>query len=78
MIADQKLARVHVSQRPKGIVRPVEEVRFFDSAELLMSAIASIGVGDAVCCFNTKAVESVEIFTGEYNPTYRGGKRSEY
>ena len=64
MMSDsQKLVRIHVTQRPKGIVRPASEVRFFDTAEQLTSQIDGIGTEES-CCFNTKDVESVEVFTG--------------
>ena len=71
----EKLVRVHVVERSKGIVRPAAGVRFFESADQLNRFIGDVGPNEERCCFLASRIESVEVFFGSYNPNYPKGKR---
>jgi len=75
----EKLVRVHVTGKSKGIVRPVASVHFFSNVDGLRDAIAVL-TQDAcedkdVCLFNVNSVESIEVFFNDYNPKF--GRRDD-
>ena len=67
------LVRIHVVNKPKGIVRPTRLVRFFDTPESLQQTIEQVdpnSTDDDVCLFNVNNIESIEVFYSNYSPRF--------